>query len=143
MSPSRGENQFQALDPDADTAELFYPHFYSDGPDAGSWVQSPRSWPSEAILSPEDDLTATELNGVVDAAISQLGGDGAPLLALIDMGGFDSSDAAELLGLEESAARRVLHAARNHVRAALDDYLETGADGGTESDANGDVDLPK
>lgn len=105
--------------------ELFYPHFYSDGPDAGSWVQPPRSWPSETILSPEDDLTTTELHGVVDAAISQLGGDGAQLLALVDMGGLDSGDAAELLGLEESAARRVLHAARSHVRAALDDYLET------------------
>lgn len=125
VSPSGGEGQLQELDPDADTAELFYPHFYSDGPDAGSWVQPPRSWPSETILSPEDDLTTTELYDVVDAAISQVGGDGARLLALVDMGGLDSGDAAELFGLEESAARPVLHAARNHVRAALDDYLET------------------
>lgn len=125
VSPSAGDGQFLELDPDADTAEVFYPHFYGDGPDAGSWVQPPRSWPSETILSPEDDLTTTELYDVVDAAISQVGGDGARLLALVDMGGLDSGRAAELLGLEESAARFVLHAARNQVRAALDDYLET------------------
>lgn len=130
VSPSGGEGQLregqlQELDPDADTAEVFYPHFYGDGPDAGSWVQPPRSWPSETILSPEDDLTTTELYDVVDAAISQVGGDGARLLALVDMGGLDSGNAAELLGLEESTARRVLQAARNQVRAALDDYLET------------------
>ena len=123
-SSSGGEGQFQELDPDADTAELFYPHFYGDGPNAGSWVQPPRSWPSETILSPEDDLTTTELYDVVDAAISQVGADGAQLLALVDMGGLDSGDAAELLGLEESAARRALHAARNHVGAALNDYFE-------------------
>ena len=123
---SGGEDQLQELDPDADTAELFYPHFYGDGPDAGSWVQPPRSWPSETgLLSPEDVLTTTELYDVVDAAISQIGGDGARLLALVDMGGLDSGQAAELLGLEDSVARRVLHAARNHVRAALDNYHET------------------
>ena len=125
-SASGGEDQLQELDPDADTAELFYPHFYGDGPDAGSWVQSPRSWPSEpGVLSPEDDLTTTELYGVVDAALGEVDGDGGRLLALVDIGGLDSGQAAELLGLDESAARRSLHAARNHVRAAVGDYLET------------------
>ncbi len=28
-------------DPDADEAELFYPDFYTDGPDAGAWVDPP------------------------------------------------------------------------------------------------------
>jgi hypothetical protein len=31
-------------DPDADEAELFYPDFYTDGPDAGAWVDSPVAW---------------------------------------------------------------------------------------------------
>ena len=28
-------------DPDADEAELFYPGFYTDAPDAGAWVDPP------------------------------------------------------------------------------------------------------
>jgi hypothetical protein len=31
-------------DPDADEAELFYPDFYTDGPDAGAWVDPPVAW---------------------------------------------------------------------------------------------------
>lgn len=120
-----GDGQLQEFDPDADAAELFYPHFYLDGPDSGAWVQSPNSWPGgPRVLSPEEDLTTTELYGVVDTAIAQLDADGAQLLALVDMDGLDSSVAAQRLGLEESVARRVLGAARNHVRAALDDYLK-------------------
>lgn len=122
-----GEGRLADLDPDADTAELFYPHFYGEGPDIGSWVEPPRSWPTEAgVLSPEDDLTTAELYDVVDAALDEVGGDGARLVELVDIGGLDSGRAAAHLGVEESAARRSLHAARNHVRAALDNYyLET------------------
>lgn len=124
VSPDGG-GQLQEFDPDADAGELFYPHFYVDGPDPGAWVQSPNSWPSgPRVLSPEEDLTTTELYGVVDTAIAQLDADGAQLLALVDMDGLDSSVAAQRLGLEDSAARRTLGAARNHVRAALDDYLK-------------------
>jgi hypothetical protein len=31
-------------DPDADEPELFYPDFYTHGPDAGAWVDPPVAW---------------------------------------------------------------------------------------------------
>jgi hypothetical protein len=58
-------------DPDADEAELFYPDFYTDGPDAGAWVDSPVAWGEARVLRPEDDLVTTEAYGVVDAALAE------------------------------------------------------------------------
>ena len=37
-------------DPDADEAELFYPDFYTDGPDAGAWVDPPVAWGEARVL---------------------------------------------------------------------------------------------
>ena len=56
-------------DPDADEAELFYPDFYTDGPDAGAWVDPPVAWGEARVLRPDDALVTTEAYGVVDAAI--------------------------------------------------------------------------
>jgi hypothetical protein len=47
-------------DPDADEAELFYPDFYTDGPDAGAWVDPPVAWGEARVLRPDDDLVTTE-----------------------------------------------------------------------------------
>lgn len=111
-------------DPDADTAELFYPAFYADGPDAGGWITPPNAWPGEPrILSPEDDLATTELYGIVDNAIGQLTERQARILTLVDIEGESSVKASSLLGSQPSEDRGALNAARNHVRAALDNYI--------------------
>jgi DNA-directed RNA polymerase specialized sigma24 family protein len=59
-------------DPDADEAELFYPDFYTDGPDAGAWVDSPVAWGEARVLRPDDALVTTEAYGAVDAALAEL-----------------------------------------------------------------------
>jgi DNA-directed RNA polymerase specialized sigma24 family protein len=111
-------------DPDADTAELFYPAFYTEGPDAGGWVTPPNAWPGEPrILSPDDDLATTELYGVVDEAIGQLTERQAQILTLVDIEGESAGRASSLLGYEPSEVGVALNAARNHVRAALDRYV--------------------
>jgi AhpD family alkylhydroperoxidase len=39
--------------PDADEAEIFYPDFYTDGPDAGAWVDPPVAWGEAPVLRPD------------------------------------------------------------------------------------------
>jgi DNA-directed RNA polymerase specialized sigma24 family protein len=111
-------------DPDADTAELFYPAFYTEGPDAGGWVTPPNAWPGEPrILSPDDDLATAELYDVVDEAIGQLTEQQAQILTVVDIEGESAAQAGSLLGYEPGEVGIALNTARNHVRAALDGYV--------------------
>ena len=69
----RAAADLDQLDIDADRAELFFPDFYDDGPNADSWVSPPSAWPSvNRVLGPDAELQTTELYGVVDAALEQL-----------------------------------------------------------------------
>ena len=120
-SADRAVDQF---DVDADEAELFYPAFYSDGPDAGAWIDEPNAWPGESrILGPESDLTTTELYGVIDDALGDLSPLQATTVRMVDFDGIGTEHAAETLGVDVADFRRALNAARNHVRGALDGYL--------------------
>lgn len=111
-------------DPDTDTAELFYPDLYQEGPDVGAWIDSPNSWPGAAqILTPDEDVATTELYGIVDAALDGLPSTGAELLTLVDVEGVPSELAIRSLGLDPATARRELYCARDHVRGHLDNYL--------------------
>ncbi len=112
-------------DPDADAPELFYPDFYTDGPDAGAWVESPVAWGEARVLRPEDDLVTTEAYGVVDAALAELDPIDAGLVTLVDIEGAPFSRAALELDLPSGAARERLARARFKVRAALDRYLRS------------------
>jgi hypothetical protein len=58
-------------DPDADEAELLYPDFYTDGPDAGAWVDPPVAGVRRGLLRAGDDLGTTETYGAVDAALAE------------------------------------------------------------------------
>ena len=111
-------------DPDADAPELFYPDFYTDGPDAGAWVDSPVAWGETRVLRPEDDLVTTETYGVVDAALAELDPIDAGLVTLVDIDGAPFSQAALELDLPSGEARERLARARFKVRAALDRYLQ-------------------
>jgi DNA-directed RNA polymerase specialized sigma24 family protein len=111
-------------DPDADEAELFYPDFYTDGPDAGAWVDSPVAWGEARVLRPEDDLVTTEAYGVVDAALAELDPIDVGLVTLVDIEGAPFSRAVRELDLPSGEARERLARARFAVRAALDRYLQ-------------------
>jgi RNA polymerase sigma-70 factor (ECF subfamily) len=112
-------------DPDADEPELFYPDFYTDGPDAGAWVESPVAWGEARVLRPEDDLVTTEAYGVVDAALAELDPIDAGLVTLVDIEGAPFSQAALELDLPSGEARERLARARFKVRAALDRYFRS------------------
>ena len=112
-------------DPDADTAELFYPDFYNDGPDAGAWVESSVAWGEARVLRPEDDLVTTEAYGVVDAALAELDPIDAGLVTLVDIEGAPFSQAVLELDLPSGEARKRLARARFKVRAALDRYFRS------------------
>ena len=112
-------------DPDADEAELFYPDFYTDGPDAGAWVDPPVAWGEARVLGPADALVTTEGYGVVDTALAQLDRTDAALVTLVDIEGMRFGRAALELGLPSGEARERLARARFAVRAGLDQYLRS------------------
>lgn len=112
-------------DPDADEAELFYPDFYTDGPDAGAWIDPPVAWGEARVLGPEHELLTTEAFGVVDAALAKLDPTDAALIAFVDINGLPFSRAVIELELSSHEARERLARARFGVRAALDRYLRT------------------
>jgi len=111
-------------DPDADEAELFYPDFYTDGPDAGAWVDPPVAWGEARVLRPEDDVITAEAYGAVDAALAELDPLDAGLVTLVDIEGAPFSRAVLQLDLPSGDARYRLARARFAVRAALDRYLQ-------------------
>jgi DNA-directed RNA polymerase specialized sigma24 family protein len=113
-----------SFDADADTAELFYPEFYSDGPETGAWAKTPNSWPGESrVLAPDVVVATGEVLAAVDAALNDLDSFTASVVALIDLDGATSHDAADQLGWPHDDVRRALHVGRNHVRGSLDSYF--------------------
>lgn len=114
-----------AYDPDSETAELFYPEFYEDGPDAGRFVDSPNAWGQAFRLAPEDDVATIELFGVTDSAIDELPEAGMRLITLVDIEGVSLDNAARALRVSKTGAAQALNNARIHVRGAIDNYLKT------------------
>lgn len=113
-----------ALDPDADTAELYFPDLYNDGPDKGDWVSPPTAWPSlTRILGPDDELETAELYSVVDEALDLLPAGLGDALYLVDMEGHSVEAASSLLGRGIPDLRRDLTQARNHLRGRVNEYL--------------------
>lgn len=112
-------------DPDADEPGLFYSAFYSDAPDPGGWIDPPVAWGDPRVLQPDDDVLTTELFSVVDAALGELDAIDRSLLTLVDIDGVPFSQAAMILDLARSDARKRLAHARFAVRAALDQYVRS------------------
>ena len=127
--PSAHENwrtlaDLDALDPDADRAELFFPDLYDDGPDEGEWSIPPTAWPSlSRVLSPDDETQTAELYSVVDAALDELPGGLGDAVYLVDIEGHSLATASSLLQRDPTDLRRDLVQARNHVRGRVNDYL--------------------
>ena len=113
-----------ALDPDADRAELYLPDLYGDGPDKGEWSIPPTAWPSVSrILSPDEETQTAELYSIVDAALDELPGSLGDVMYLVDVEGHSLSTASSLLGRGIPDLQRDLVQARNHVRARVNGYL--------------------
>ena len=110
-------------DPDADAPELFYPDFYGDAPDPGSWIDLPVAWGETHVLQPDDELVTTEAYGIVDDALAELDPTDRSLLTLVDIDGVPFGQAVTVLDLTSRDARRRLARARFAVRGALDQYL--------------------
>ena len=110
-------------DPDADAAELFYPDFYTEGPDAGGWVDASVFWGAMQVLRPDDVAAASELHEVADAALAEQDPLDVALLTLVDLEGAPFALAVLELDLSSTEARKRLARARRAVRAALGPYL--------------------
>jgi DNA-directed RNA polymerase specialized sigma24 family protein len=114
-------------DPDGDTAELFYPDFYANGPDAGRHVDVANRWGQTNTLSPDDDVLTAELYGVVNDAIARLADPLGQLVQLVDIDGVSVADAAKILRLDETHAVDALHRARLHLRGVVDNLITVGS----------------
>ena len=111
------------LDPDGDTAELFYPDFYDDGPDIGRFVDSPTVWGRTNVLTPEEDYATTELYGVVDRALDQLPPPLGQLIQLVDIDQLSLDEASAALRLSVADSASALHRGRVLLRGAIDDFV--------------------
>ncbi|TCC46156.1 hypothetical protein E0H73_44350 [Kribbella pittospori] len=113
-----------ALDPDADQAELLFPDLYSDGPDQGGWTSPPSAWPSVTrLLGPDAEVETSELYSVVDAALDELPQNLGDALYLVDIEGHSLQTAGGLLDREPARLQRDLARARRQVRARVNGYL--------------------
>jgi DNA-directed RNA polymerase specialized sigma24 family protein len=114
-----------AYDPDSETAELFYPEFYEEGPDVGRFIDSPNVWGHIVPLAPEDEVATIELIEVAHSAVSALPDVPMRLITLVDIENVPFEDAARALRVPKAAAARALNEARIHVRGSVDNYLTT------------------
>ena len=114
-------------DPDADAAEVYFSEFYTEGPDAGAWVDPPVAWGEARVLPPEDDVVTADEYAAVDAALAELDPIDAGLVTLVDIEGAPFSQAVIELDLPSGDARERLARARFAVRSALDRYLRADA----------------
>ena len=81
------------------------------------WAAPPRAWPEERLLSHE----TTE---ALRRAIAELPPAQQAVIGLRDVEGFAPEEVADALGITPGNERVLLHRARSHVRAALEEYLE-------------------
>lgn len=114
----------ESLDPDADSAELFFPDFYGDEPDKRQWHTRPVAWPAiSRLLGPDAEIQTDELYSVVDAALDELPEDLDSILTLVDLEGISLESAARRLSLDPATAAQSLVRARHHLRGRVDEYL--------------------
>lgn len=113
-----------ALDPDADQAELYLPDLYGDGPDQIGWSTPPSAWPSVTrMLGPDEEVQTSELYAVVDSALDELPAPLADALYLVDIEGHSLPTASSLLDRDPTSLQRELAQARDHVRGRVNAYV--------------------
>ncbi len=87
-------------------------------PRTGHWALPPLRWD----LLPEEQLTAGELRGVIDTAMTALPGRQRAVMTARDVLGLSSQEVGELYALSDGNQRVLLHRARSKVRAAIETY---------------------
>jgi RNA polymerase sigma-70 factor, ECF subfamily len=93
--------------------DLFHP---AGEPGAGAWATPPEPWP-------EDRLLSQETLGVIDQAIEELPAMQRAVVSMRDVEGWTSEEVQEALDISAANQRVLLHRGRQHVRAALQQYL--------------------
>lgn len=120
----RSLSDTEALDPDADSAELFFPDYYGDEPDKRQWHTRPVAWPTiSRLLGPDAEIQTDELYSVVDGALDELPEDLDSILTLVDLEGISLESATRRLSLDPAVAMQCLVRARHHLRARVGQYL--------------------
>jgi RNA polymerase sigma-70 factor, ECF subfamily len=85
------------------------------------WSQPPRPWGGD---SPEEQLLAAEMLGLIAQAIAALPPRQRAVITLRDVEGLSSEEVCNVLELSDTNQRVLLHRARSHVRAALERHLD-------------------
>jgi RNA polymerase sigma-70 factor (ECF subfamily) len=93
--------------------------FYQDGPYAGHWRAFPAAWST----LPEERLLSREMRSVATTAIARLVPDQRIVITLRDVEGWTAPEVCDLLGIDSSRQRLLLHRARSRVRQELEGYL--------------------
>jgi RNA polymerase sigma-70 factor (ECF subfamily) len=86
----------------------------------GHWASPPQAWE----LAPEDRVLASEVRGVVAAAVAGLPTRQRTVITLRDVEGWSAEDVRATLDLSEGNQRVLLHRARAKVRRELERYLD-------------------
>lgn len=84
----------------------------------GHWCQGPVAWGI-----PDERALAKEMREEILTAIESLSGAQREVITLRDIGGWDSKEVCNALGVSEVNQRVLLHRARGRVRAAVEDRL--------------------
>lgn len=100
-----------SVDPDR-----FFPPDHERWP--GHWRLGPAPWGI-----PDERALAKELRGEILAAVDSLNDSQREVIALRDIGGWDSKEVCNALGISEVNQRVLLHRARSKVRAAVERRL--------------------
>jgi RNA polymerase sigma-70 factor (ECF subfamily) len=85
----------------------------------GHWSSAPQSWDD----IPDERILATETREHIRAAIEMLPDRQKAVITLRDVEGWPAEEVCELLGINATHQRVLLHRARSAVRMALEKYL--------------------
>lgn len=110
---------FSMLDDDGSASILSPDLFLTTGPYVGHWTVVRDEW----SRVPEDKVLSKELQHVVTEAIAELPRAQREVITLRDVEGWTASEVGDLLDIQDSNQRVLLHRARSRVRQALERYL--------------------
>lgn len=111
---------FSALRNDENAPAVAPDQFHREGPHTGHWATRSGDW----SRLPEERLLSQELRDVVSRAISQLPPAQRIVITLRDVEGWTAPEVSEVLDVQDSYQRVLLHRARIVVRTALERYLK-------------------